>query len=193
MRVSGQRHAPVALYPRGKDRRYPLYRRLGGPQSRSGHRGYRKNPLPSAGDRSWIVRSLVRSQTLYWLSYPAHSIVSAGLVSHLLLCAIKVFGEADLDIITCQIMEIITELYVLAWFVPHWSKLNSTEHCVRQKWKTKTRMSLAVGNLGYRTFGHPCSKIYRHHYKPIEAFLLLSEFFHFGIYIVNEFNVTLRI
>jgi hypothetical protein len=28
-----------ALYPRGKDPRYPLDRRLGGPQSRSGHRG----------------------------------------------------------------------------------------------------------------------------------------------------------
>jgi hypothetical protein len=39
MRVSGQRHAPAALYPWGKDLRYPLYRRLGGPQSRSGHRG----------------------------------------------------------------------------------------------------------------------------------------------------------
>jgi hypothetical protein len=44
--VGGQRHAPAALYPRRKDSRYPLYRRLGGPQSRSGHRGYRKNPLP---------------------------------------------------------------------------------------------------------------------------------------------------
>jgi hypothetical protein len=32
--VSGQRHAPAALYPL-----YPLYRRLSGPQSRSGHRG----------------------------------------------------------------------------------------------------------------------------------------------------------
>jgi hypothetical protein len=30
MRVSGQRHAPAALYPRGKDPRYPLDRRLGG-------------------------------------------------------------------------------------------------------------------------------------------------------------------
>jgi len=39
MWVSGQRHAPAALYPRGKDPRYSLYRRLGGPQSRSGHRG----------------------------------------------------------------------------------------------------------------------------------------------------------
>jgi hypothetical protein len=31
--VSGQRHASAAFYPR-----YPLDRRLGGPQSRSGHR-----------------------------------------------------------------------------------------------------------------------------------------------------------
>jgi hypothetical protein len=37
--VSGQRHAPAAFYSRGKDPRYPLDRRLGGPQSRSGHRG----------------------------------------------------------------------------------------------------------------------------------------------------------
>jgi hypothetical protein len=38
MGVSGQRHAPAALYPRGKNPRYPLDRRLGGPQSRSGRR-----------------------------------------------------------------------------------------------------------------------------------------------------------
>jgi hypothetical protein len=37
--VNGQRHAPAALYPRGKNPRYPLDRRLGGPQSWSGHRG----------------------------------------------------------------------------------------------------------------------------------------------------------
>jgi hypothetical protein len=37
--VSGQHHAPAALYPLGKGPRYPLDRRLGGPQSRSGHRG----------------------------------------------------------------------------------------------------------------------------------------------------------
>jgi hypothetical protein len=30
--VSGQRHAPAALYPMGKDRLYPLNRRLGGRQ-----------------------------------------------------------------------------------------------------------------------------------------------------------------
>jgi hypothetical protein len=32
--VSGQRHAPATL-PSGKEARYPLYRRLGGPQGRS--------------------------------------------------------------------------------------------------------------------------------------------------------------
>jgi hypothetical protein len=37
--LRGQRHAQAALQSRGKGPRYPLYRRLGGPQSRSGHRG----------------------------------------------------------------------------------------------------------------------------------------------------------
>jgi hypothetical protein len=49
MEVSGQRQAPAALYPRGKDPRYPLDRRLGGPQSRSGQRFWEKNPLPLPG------------------------------------------------------------------------------------------------------------------------------------------------
>jgi hypothetical protein len=49
MGVSGQRHTPAALYPRGKDPRYPLNRRLGGPQNRSGRRGRKKNPLPLPG------------------------------------------------------------------------------------------------------------------------------------------------
>ena len=34
MGVGGQRHAPVSMLP--EKTRYPLYRRLGGPQSRSG-------------------------------------------------------------------------------------------------------------------------------------------------------------
>jgi hypothetical protein len=68
--VSGQRHAPAALYPRGKAPRYPLYSRLGGPQSRSGHRGYRKNPLPLPGIEPRSPGRSVRSQTLYCLSYP---------------------------------------------------------------------------------------------------------------------------
>jgi hypothetical protein len=41
----------------GKDPRYLLFRRLGGPHSRSGHRGYRKISFASAGDRSSIAWS----------------------------------------------------------------------------------------------------------------------------------------
>jgi hypothetical protein len=47
--ANAQLHSPSAFYPRGKDPRYPLYWRLGGPQSRSGHREYRKYPLGVAG------------------------------------------------------------------------------------------------------------------------------------------------
>jgi hypothetical protein len=41
--MSGQRHAPTTLYRRGKDPRCPLDSRLGGPQSRCGHRGWEMN------------------------------------------------------------------------------------------------------------------------------------------------------
>jgi hypothetical protein len=71
MEVSGQLHAPATLPP-GKSPRYPFYRRLGGPQSRSGRYGEVKifffyptgtrNPAPP--DRPAC------SQSLYRLSYP---------------------------------------------------------------------------------------------------------------------------
>jgi hypothetical protein len=41
MEVKGQVDAPP-LYPGGKSHRYPLDRRLGGPQSQSGHGGEEK-------------------------------------------------------------------------------------------------------------------------------------------------------
>jgi hypothetical protein len=58
--VSGQCHALAVLYPRDRTRRYPVYRRLGGPQSWSGHRGQRKTATASAGDRTQVVQSAVR-------------------------------------------------------------------------------------------------------------------------------------
>jgi hypothetical protein len=70
MRVSGQRHAPAALYSQEKDSRFAFYRRLGGIQSRSGHRGSRKNLLPLPWIESLSPGRPARSQTLYWLSYP---------------------------------------------------------------------------------------------------------------------------
>jgi hypothetical protein len=56
--------------PPGRDPRYPLYRRLGGPQSRSGHRGKRNNPLPLPGIEPRSPGRPVRGQTLYCLNYP---------------------------------------------------------------------------------------------------------------------------
>jgi hypothetical protein len=44
MEVSDQLHAPAALSPT-KESRYPLDRRLGGPQSQSGRCGEEKNPF----------------------------------------------------------------------------------------------------------------------------------------------------
>jgi hypothetical protein len=54
--VSGQRHAPAAIYPWKRTPRYPLYRRLGGPQSRAGQRLEEKS-FASAGDRIPVAQS----------------------------------------------------------------------------------------------------------------------------------------
>ena len=60
--VGGQHHAAAALPP-GKTR-YPLYRRLGGPQGRSARV---QKILPSTGIRSPDLPA--RSESLYQLSY----------------------------------------------------------------------------------------------------------------------------
>ena len=62
--MSGQQHAPAALYLPGKTR-YPFYRRLGGPQGRSGRAEY----LVPTGIRS--PDRPARSQALYRLSHRA--------------------------------------------------------------------------------------------------------------------------
>jgi hypothetical protein len=49
----------------GKDPQYSLDWRLGGPQSRSGHRGHRKNPMSLLGIEPWLSSSPVCTQTLY--------------------------------------------------------------------------------------------------------------------------------
>jgi hypothetical protein len=71
MEVSGQLHAPAALPP-GKSPRYPLDRRLGGPQSRSGRFGEEKI-LDSNSDPSVFQPELVAITTtlsrLFIMSY----------------------------------------------------------------------------------------------------------------------------
>jgi hypothetical protein len=69
MGVNGQRQASATLYPRGKDPRYPQYRRLGGPQIRSGHRDKRKHLLPLSGIEPRSPGPPVHSPILCWLSY----------------------------------------------------------------------------------------------------------------------------
>jgi len=56
MVVGGQRHAPAALPP-GKTR-YPLYRRLGGPQGRSGQ--VRKISPPQGFDPQTVQPVAIR-------------------------------------------------------------------------------------------------------------------------------------
>jgi hypothetical protein len=71
MGVGGQRHAPAAFPPPpppGKKTQYPLYRRLGGPQGRSGR--VRKISSPSGFD-PWTLQPVVSRYTDY--AIPAHT------------------------------------------------------------------------------------------------------------------------
>jgi hypothetical protein len=64
MEVSGQLHAPAGLPP-GKDPRYPLDRRLGGPQSRSGRGGEEIDFQPPPEIEPWtpIVQPVAQRYT----------------------------------------------------------------------------------------------------------------------------------
>jgi hypothetical protein len=68
MEVSGQLHGPAALPP-GKEPWFPLDRRLGGPQSRSGRGGEEKNSQPPSGIEPQNPSRPARSLALYRLSY----------------------------------------------------------------------------------------------------------------------------
>jgi hypothetical protein len=72
--VSGQLHAPTAL-PLGKGPRYPFYRRLGGPQSRSGRYGEAKIFNPTGTRTPAPPGRPARSQSLYRLSYPGSQLL----------------------------------------------------------------------------------------------------------------------
>jgi hypothetical protein len=54
---------PQPLYPQGKSPLYPLDRRLGGPQSRSGRRGKVKNSQPLPGIVPSIIQPVAQPYT----------------------------------------------------------------------------------------------------------------------------------
>jgi hypothetical protein len=60
--VRGRLHVPAALSPRKAAPRYPLDRRLGGPQSRS-RRCEEKNPLLLPGIKIPAVQPIARTYT----------------------------------------------------------------------------------------------------------------------------------
>jgi hypothetical protein len=80
---------PRPLYPQGKSPWYPLERRLGGPQSRSGHDGgEEKNLEPPPGIEPQNTDRPACSKSLYRLSYPG-SLKPCGFVvvtSDVFLC-----------------------------------------------------------------------------------------------------------
>ena len=71
MGVGGQRQAPTDLLP--GNTRYPLYRRLGGPQGRSGRV---RKILPPPGFDPWTVQPVASSYTDW--AIPAHHLKVAS-------------------------------------------------------------------------------------------------------------------
>jgi hypothetical protein len=65
MGVSGQRHVPAALYPRGKDPRFPIGQEAGWAPEPVWTQRLEEKSFASAGNRTPIARSSSRSQTLY--------------------------------------------------------------------------------------------------------------------------------
>jgi hypothetical protein len=65
MGVSGQRHAPAALYPLGKDTRYPLERRAGWASEPVWTQGLEEKSSAPFGDRTPIVQPVVRHYTAW--------------------------------------------------------------------------------------------------------------------------------
>jgi hypothetical protein len=84
MGVSRQRHAPAALYPRERPP-VPIVQGAGWAAEPVWKRGYRKILSPLLGIEPRSPSRLVRSQTLYWLCYPAHIWETWPVLNQLLL------------------------------------------------------------------------------------------------------------
>jgi hypothetical protein len=76
MGVSGQRHAPAALYPWGKNPPVPIVQEAGWAPEPVWTQRLQKKFSASVGDRSPVVQTAVRHYT-DWAT-PAHKICSTG-------------------------------------------------------------------------------------------------------------------
>jgi hypothetical protein len=76
MEVSGQLHAPASLPP-GKSSRYPLDKRVGGPQSRSGRRGENSWPYRHSNSEPSVVEPVASRHTDWATSSDSTGITSA--------------------------------------------------------------------------------------------------------------------
>ena len=86
MRVGGQRHTPAALPP-GKTR-FPLYRRLCGPQGRSGHE--RKVSPPPVFDPRTVQP--VASRYTSYATRPTLALLGDHHILHVSWIRLKIYG-----------------------------------------------------------------------------------------------------
>jgi hypothetical protein len=90
---------PCRFIPRGNRNLYPLYRRLGGPKSRSGRYGEEKN-LASAGNRTPAVQHVASRYTNWAIPTPKLNMDFANLqVFHIL----TIHGSRYIDSVPNQL------------------------------------------------------------------------------------------
>ena len=138
MWVRGQRHTPAALTP--EKSRYPLYRRPGGPQGRSGPK-WKISPPPEFDPRTF---QSVASRYTDW-NIPAHGkvieekecILPAGIKTELILKSSRKYKDiSDIESSEirsiyykhCQVSVAIEALWFMIKVLIHWSWWMHTEY-----------------------------------------------------------------
>jgi hypothetical protein len=89
------------LYPRGKSPWFPLDRRLGGPQNRSGRHGEKKILAPT-GTRTPTSGRPARSQSLYRLSYPG-SLCMFRAIQNVVMISVRLSQDSPLAADLCRV------------------------------------------------------------------------------------------
>jgi hypothetical protein len=112
MEVNGQLHAAAAL-PTGKSPRYPLDRRLRGPQSRSGHEEENSQPPPGIESRSSDRPG--RSQSLYKLSYLGSELVKEVTISIFFLHELRGYSLGHSVFLTHFLFLIILSSFIICY------------------------------------------------------------------------------